>query len=131
MNMSEAYEKLAKQLRLIQTSVNTANDMAAQLLRTEEDLFQQHLLRVLTEKQLPTWSREMYRYIKRRLHLWYGYRPDEREIAAGLRALGWEQHRVSRGMQWRPNDQAPSAPVPPDHEPQQDPPPPAAPKQDE
>lgn len=119
--MTEAYDALAKQLRLIQTSVNKANDMADKILRTEEDLFQQHLQRVLTEKQLPIWSREMYRYIKRRLYLWYGYRPDEREIRCGLQALGWEQHRVSRGFKWMPpNDPAPSNPEQHDHEQQQD-----------
>lgn len=121
--MSEAYEKLAKQLRLIQTSVNTATDMAHRLLRTEEDLFQVHLTQVLTEKPppLPMPARELYRHIKKWLHLRHGYRPDEREVAAGLKALGWKQHRVARGMRWMPpNPPAPSAPELHDHEQQQD-----------
>lgn len=125
--MSDAFKKLAHQLRLIQTSVNTASEMAAQILATEEHLFEQHLTQVLAEKELPLQSRELYRHIKRRLYLRHGYRPDEREIAAGLKQLGWEQHRISRGMRWMPPTYpAPSTPEPHDHEQQQDPPPHAA-----
>jgi hypothetical protein len=121
--MTEAYEKLAKQLRLIQTSVNTANDMAAQLLRSEEQLFEQHLNQILTEKPppLPMPARELYRHIKKWLHLHHGYRPDEREVAAGLKALGWTQQRISSYLRWMPpNLTAPSSHEPPDPEQQQD-----------
>ena len=108
--MSEAYRQLAHQLRLIQTSVNTATDMAHQILRTEEQLFETHLAACLSAPDAPigAYSRDFYRHIKAKLRLRHGYSPDEREIAAGLRQLGWQQHRVSRGMRWMP----PSVPAP-------------------
>lgn len=121
--MSDAFEKLAHQLHLIQTSVEAANEMAAQILRTEEDLFEVHLAAVLAEKPPAEamLAYELSRHLKKWINIRHGYIPTYREISCGLKALGWQRRRFSYGMRWMPPScPKPAAPELHDHEQQQD-----------
>lgn len=123
--MTDTMQKLAHQLTLIRTSVQAASELVTkELLATEEQLFEAHLATVLSEQPppVPMYAYDLNRHLKKWININYGYTPGYREIAAGLKALGWSKLRVSGGMRWMPpSDPAPSAHWPPAAEPHQDP----------